>query len=123
MPLALNAGELEMKQITAVVKPDKLEAVARAVEDAGARGLTATDVRGFGQEFGHMSAARPADQLALVQPKLRIDILTADELAGPVVEAITKAVNTGSIGDGKIWVCGVDSVLRVRTGERDGDAV
>jgi nitrogen regulatory protein P-II 1 len=112
-----------MKQITAVVKPDKLEAVARAVEEAGARGLTTTDVRGFGQEFGHMSSVRSANQLALVQPKLRIDVLTPDELAGPVAEAIAKAVNAGSIGDGKIWVCGVESVLRVRTGERDGDAV
>ena len=112
-----------MKQITAVVKPDKLEAVARAVEEAGARGLTATEVRGFGQEFGHMSSVRAADQFALVQPKLRIDILASDELVGPVAEAIAKVVNTGSIGDGKIWVCGVDSVLRVRTGERDRDAV
>jgi nitrogen regulatory protein P-II 1 len=115
--------EQAMKQITAVVKPDMLEAVAKAAEEAGARGLTATDVRGFGQEFGHMSSVRPADQLALVLPKLRIDVLVPDELADPVVEAIAKAVNTGSIGDGKIWVCGVDSVLRVRTGERDRDAV
>ena len=112
-----------MKQITAVVKPDKLDAVARAVEQAGAHGLTATEVRGFGQEYRHMSAVRPAGQRELVQPELRIDVLTPDELAGPVTEAIATAVKSGAIGDGKIWVCGVDSVLRVRTGERDRDAV
>jgi nitrogen regulatory protein P-II 1 len=112
-----------MKQITAVVRPDKLDAVARAVEQAGARGLTATEVRGFGQEYGHMSTVMPADRLALVQPELRIDVLTPDELAGPVTEAIATAVNTGAIGDGKIWVCEVSSVLRIRTGERDREAV
>src|SRR5215469_3979509 len=111
-----------MKQITAVVKPDKLDAVARAVEQAGAHGLTATEVRGFGQEYRHMSAVRPAGR-ELVQPELRIDVLTPDELAGPVTDAIATAVKSGAIGDGKIWVCGVDSVLRVRTGERDRDAV
>ena len=112
-----------MKQITAVVKPDKLEAVARAAEQAGARGLTATEVRGFGQEYRHMSMVRPADQPELVQPELRIDVLTPDELAGPVTEAIATAASTGAIGDGKIWVCPVESVLRVRTGERDRDAI
>ena len=112
-----------MKQITAVVKLDKLDTVARAVEEAGARGLTATEVRGFGQQYGRTAAARPADQMALVLPKLRIDVLTQDELAGPVAEAIAKAVSTGAIGDGKIWVCPVESVLRVRTGERERDAV
>jgi nitrogen regulatory protein P-II 1 len=121
--LAANVRDNPMKQITAVVKPDKLDAVARAVEQAGAHGLTATEVRGFGQEYEHMSAVRPADRLELVQPELRIDVLTPDELAGPVTDAIATAVNTGALGDGKIWVCAVDSVLRVRTGERDLDAV
>jgi nitrogen regulatory protein P-II 1 len=112
-----------MKQITAVVKLDKLDGVARAVEEAGARGLTATEVRGFGQEYGHTVASGPPDQMTLVLPKLRIDVLVRDELAGPVAEAIAKAANTGAIGDGKIWVCPVESVQRVRTGERDRDAV
>src|SRR5215469_13827881 len=74
MPLAANVGDNPMKQITAVVKPDKLDAVARAVEQAGAHGLTATEVRGFGQEYRHMSAVRPAGR-ELVQPELRIDVL------------------------------------------------
>lgn len=112
-----------MKQITAVVQLDKLDVVARAVEEAGARGLTAVEVRGFGQQYGHTTGTRPADQMALALPKLRIDVVTQDELAGPVADAIAKAVHTGTIGDGKIWVCPVEGVLRVRTGERDRDAV
>jgi nitrogen regulatory protein P-II 1 len=112
-----------MKLITAVVKRDKLDEVVRALEDAGARGMTATEVRGFGRQYGHTTAARPDDQMALILPKLRIDVVVRDELAGPVVEAIAKSVNTGTIGDGKIWVCAVESVLRVRTGDRDRDAL
>jgi len=112
-----------MKLITAIIKPDKLDEVMHAVSDAGARGMTATEVRGFGQQFGHLGTDRPADQKALVLPKLRIDVLVRDESVTLVTEAIAKAVNTGAIGDGKIWVCPVESALRVRTGERDVDAV
>lgn len=112
-----------MKLITAVVKPDKLDQVMRAVAGAGARGLTVTEVHGFGQQYGHMTPARSADQSAFVLPKLRIEVLVQDESAGPVADAIAKSVNTGAIGDGKIWVSPVDSALRVRTGERDRDAV
>jgi nitrogen regulatory protein P-II 1 len=112
-----------VKLITAVVKPDKLDQVMRAVSGAGARGLTVTEVHGFGQQYGHMAPGRSADQNAFVLPKLRIDVLVQDESAGPVADAITKSVNTGAIGDGKIWVSRVDSALRVRTGERDRDAV
>jgi len=88
-----------MKIVTAVVKLEKLDDVAHAVCEVGARGLTATEVR--------------------VLPKLRIDVLTTDELAWPVADAIAKSVNTGTIGDGKIWISPVESALRVRTGERD----
>jgi nitrogen regulatory protein PII len=114
---------MTMKLVTAVVKLDTLDEVIRAVSVAGARGMTVTEVRGFGQQFGHHEKDRPADASALVLPKLRIDVLTSDELAGPTVEAIAKAVNTGSIGDGKIWVSPVDSALRVRTGEHDLEAI
>ncbi len=112
-----------MKLITAVVQPDKMDDVTGAVCGAGARGLTVTEVVGFGQEYGHMGRAQPADPQVLVVPKLRVDILVADELAEPVAAAIASAVKTGTIGDGKIWTCPVDSALRVRTGERDDDAV
>jgi nitrogen regulatory protein P-II 1 len=113
-----------MKLVTAIVKPGKLDDVMRAVTDAGARGLTVTEVRGFGQQYGHMeAAARTAGRTALVLPKLRIDVVVADETAESVVSSIAKSVNTGTIGDGKIWVSAVDSVMRIRTGERDLDAV
>lgn len=112
-----------MKLITAVVKPDKLDDVVRVVAENGGRGLTATEVVGFGQQFGHHSAAVSADQSALVLPKVRIEVLVQDELAEALTGAIAKAVNTGSIGDGKIWVCPVEAALRVRTGERDRAAV
>jgi len=113
-----------MKLITAIVKPGTLDDVMRAAIGAGAQGLTATEVRGFGQQYGHLEATvRQAERKALVLPKLRIDVVVRDEMAESVVDAIRKAVNTGTIGDGKIWVTGVDSVLRVRTGERDDDAV
>lgn len=113
-----------MKLITAVVQPGKLDEVMRAATDAGAHGLTATDVRGFGQQYGHMEAsARSAGRTALVLPKLRIDIVVQDETVESVVGAIAKAVGTGTIGDGKIWVSTVDAVLRVRTGERDRDGL
>jgi nitrogen regulatory protein P-II 1 len=101
-----------VKLITAVVKPDKLDHVIRAVAGAGARGLTVTEVHGFGQQYGHMAPARSGDQNAFVLPKLRIEVLVQDESAGPVADAIAKSVNTGAIGDGKIWVSPVDSALR-----------
>jgi nitrogen regulatory protein PII len=111
-----------MKLVTAVVKLDRLDEAAHAVAAAGARGMTATEVRGFGQQYGH-----PGDQAAdagvLVLPKLRIDVVTCDELAWPVAEAIAKAAGTGTIGDGKIWISPVEGALRVRTGERDLEAV
>jgi nitrogen regulatory protein PII len=112
-----------MKLITAVVKPDKLDDLIQAVSDAGARGLTVTEVRGFGQQYGHMGPIRPADQKAMMLPKVRIDVLATNHSVEPITEAIVKAVNTGAIGDGKIWVCPVSTALRVRTGERDWEAV
>ena len=112
-----------MKLITAVVKPDKLDHVMQAISGAEAHGLTVTEVHGFGQQYGHMAPGSSADLNAFVLPKLRIDVLVQDESAGSVADAIAKSVNTGAIGDGKIWICPVDGVLRVRTGERDRDAV
>ncbi len=112
-----------MKIITAIIKPEKLEDVTRAVREAGARGMTAMEVHGFGQQYGNLTAVGPIDADVLVLPKLRIDVLVHDEIAAGVTEAIAKAVYTGAIGDGKIWVCPVESALRVRTGEYDLDAI
>jgi nitrogen regulatory protein P-II 1 len=112
-----------MKLVTAVVQLDKLDEVAHAVAAAGAGGLTATEVRGFGQQYGHHAADQSADAWVQVVPKLRIDVLISDERAWAAAEAIAKAVSTGTIGDGKIWISPVDGALRVRTGERDLSAL
>jgi nitrogen regulatory protein PII len=112
-----------VKLITAVIRPEKLEDVTRAVIEAGARGMTAAEVRGFGQQYGQVPEAYPADHRSLLLPKLRIDVVVGDQEVGVVVNAIANSVRTGAIGDGKIWVCPVAAALRVRTGERDCDAV
>lgn len=112
-----------MKLITAVIKGDKFDDVVRAATDAGAHGLTETAVRGFGQQYGHLSAAPPAGSPPLMLPKLRLELVVNDEVVDAVVDAIAKSVNTGTIGDGKIWICDVEHALRVRTGQRDRDAL
>jgi nitrogen regulatory protein PII len=112
-----------VKLVTAIVRRDKLDDVIQAVSAAGARGLTATEVRGFGQQYGHMGHFQPADEAAVLLPKTRVDVLVHDALVTTVTEAIAKSVQTGAIGDGKIWVSPVASALRVRTGERDWEAV
>jgi len=108
-----------MKLITAVVKPDIADDVVTAATGAGARGLTASEVIGFGQQYGH---GRPAGHSA-VMPKVRMDIVVKDDDAEAVASAIAKCANTGTIGAGKIWVSTVDSAIRVRTGERDDSAL
>ena len=112
-----------MKLVTAVIRPEKLEDVTQAVIDVGARGMTVAEVRGFGQQYGQVPEAYPADRASLLLHKLRIDVVVSDQEAGLVADAIAKSVRTGAVGDGKIWVCPVDAALRVRTGERDRDAV
>lgn len=112
-----------MKLITAVIKGDKYNDVVQAATDAGAPGLTVTAVRGFGQQYGHLTEAASAASPALVLPKLRLELVVNDEVVDAVVDAIAKVANTGAIGDGKIWICDVERVLRVRTGQRDRDAL
>lgn len=122
-----------MKLITAIVRPEKLDELIDAVIDTRGRGLTVTEVRGFGRQFGELAArtagaeAYPADpgreSRAALLPKVRLDILVQDEDADLMAEAIAKRARTDVIGDGKIWVCAVDSAMRVRTGERGRDAV
>lgn len=109
--------------ITAIVRPEHLDEVAQAVTDAGARGMTVTEVRGFGRQYGHQAEAHPYAREILILPKLRVDILVSDEEAATVSDAIAKSVRTGAIGDGKIWICPVDAAMRVRTGELDRDAL
>jgi len=112
-----------VKVITAILRPDRVDDVARDLINAGARGMTVTEVLGFGQQRGHAHGSFTAEREALLLPKVRIDVVVRDQDAATVAEAIAKSARTGAIGDGKIWVCPVDGALRVRTGERDDDAV
>ena len=112
-----------MKLITAIVRADKADDVARDLINAGARGVTVTEVLGFGQQHGHVPGAVNAERGAILLPKLRLDVVVRDQEATVVADAIAKSAWTGAIGDGKIWVCPVEHALRVRTGERDDDAI
>jgi nitrogen regulatory protein P-II 1 len=121
-------AEIAVKLITAIVRPEKVDELIPALIDEGIRGLTVTDVRGFGKQYGRLADAMrvtiPAsERMAALLPKVRLDLLVLDDDAETIVEAIAKYARTETIGDGKIWVTTVDSALRVRTGERDRAAV
>jgi nitrogen regulatory protein P-II 1 len=111
-----------MKLITAIVRPEKLDELVSALVDNRAHGLTVTEARGFGRQFGQLAAASGPPRVALLH-KIRLDIVALDDDVETLVEAIAKHARTETIGDGKIWVTSVDSVLRVRTGDRDRAAV
>jgi nitrogen regulatory protein P-II 2 len=112
-----------MKLITAVIKPFKLEDVRQALGEAGVQGLTVTEVKGFGRQKGHTELYRGAEYVVDFLPKIKIEIAVGDDLADKAVAAIVQAANTGRIGDGKIFVLPMDEVIRIRTGERGGDAI
>jgi nitrogen regulatory protein PII len=111
-----------MKLITAIVRPDKLEELIGDLIDCQVHGLTVTEVRGFGRQFGQLAAEAGPPRVALL-PKIRLDIVALDDDVETLIEAITKHARTETIGDGKIWITPVDGALRVRTGERDRAAV
>ena len=112
-----------MKLVTAIIKPFKLDDVKSALETLGVLGLTVSEVRGFGRQKGHTEVYRGAEYTVDLVPKVRLEILVDDLDADKVVETVTEAARTGKIGDGKVWVTPVDSVVRVRTGERGADAL
>ena len=112
-----------MKQITAVVKPFKLDDVKAALEVLGVQGLTVSEVQGFGRQRGHTEVYRGAEYTVDFVPKVRIDVIVDDDDVEKLVAAIVEAARTGKIGDGKVWVSNIESLIRVRTGERDGDAI
>ena len=112
-----------MKLITAIIKPFKLDEVRGAVSDAGVRGLTVTEVRGFGRQRGHTEIYRGAEYVVEFVPKTKIEIAVDDELVDIVIEAIMKSAKTGKVGDGKIFVFDLEQVVRIRTGERDSSAI
>lgn len=112
-----------MKLITAIVKPHRIEEVKEALRDIGVNGLTTTDVEGFGRQRGHTEVYRGAEYQVDFVPKVKVEVLAADDDAQGVIDAIEKAARTGKIGDGKIWVTDAEQVIRIRTGERGPDAL
>jgi nitrogen regulatory protein P-II 1 len=112
-----------MKQITAIIKPFKLDEVREALADVGVSGLTVTDVKGFGRQKGHTELYRGAEYVVDFLPKVKVEAVVADGLVERAIEAITKAARTGKIGDGKIFVRSVEQVIRIRTGEQGEEAV
>ncbi|HYB35133.1 MAG TPA: P-II family nitrogen regulator [Mycobacterium sp.] len=112
-----------MKLISAVIKPFTLEDVRSAVERAGAPGLTFTEVQGYGRQRGHTEVYRGAEYKVDFVPKVKVEVVVEDESVDTIVAAIITAARTGKIGDGKVWVSPVDTVVRVRTGERGADAL
>ena len=106
-----------MKQITAIIKPFKLDEVREALAEVGASGLTVTEVKGFGRQKGHTELYRGAEYVVDFLPKVKIEAAVADAVVDQVVEAIEKAARTGKIGDGKVFVQSLEQVIRIRTGE------
>ncbi|CAJ1506454.1 P-II family nitrogen regulator [[Mycobacterium] holstebronense] len=112
-----------MKLITAIVKPFTLEDIKTGLEGAGVLGMTVSEVQGYGRQKGHTEVYRGAEYSIDFVPKVRIEVLVDDFTVDKIVEIIVRAARTGKIGDGKVWVSAVESVVRVRTGERGADAV
>jgi nitrogen regulatory protein P-II 1 len=107
--------------ITAIIKPFKLDEVREALSGIGVAGITVTEVKGFGRQKGHTELYRGAEYVVDFLPKVKIEVVLADDMLDKAIEAIQKAAKTGRIGDGKIFVSGIDDAIRIRTGER-GDA-
>ena len=112
-----------MKKIDAIIKPFKLDEVREALSDIGIQGLTMTEVRGFGRQKGHSELYRGAEYTVDFLPKVRLEIAVSDEFADLVIESIEKAANTGQVGDGKIFVLELEQAIRIRTGEKQDEAL
>jgi nitrogen regulatory protein P-II 1 len=112
-----------MKKIEAVIKPFKLDEVREALSEIGVSGLTVTEVKGFGRQKGHTELYRGAEYVVDFLPKVKVEVIVGESLAERAIEAIVRAARTGKIGDGKIFVTGVEQVIRIRTGESGESAV
>ena len=112
-----------MKQITAIIKPFKLDEVREALGQVGVSGLTVTEVKGFGRQRGHTELYRGAEYVVDFLPKVKVEVVVTDEGLDAAIEAIIGAAQTGRIGDGKIFVTAVEQVIRIRTGEVDNEAI
>ncbi|MFF8862369.1 MULTISPECIES: P-II family nitrogen regulator [unclassified Streptomyces] len=112
-----------MKLITAIVKPYRLDSVKTALQELGVQGLTVTEASGYGRQRGHTEVYRGAEYRVDLVPKVRIEVVVEDAAADDVIDAVVRAAQTGKIGDGKVWSVPVETVVRVRTGERGPDAL
>jgi nitrogen regulatory protein P-II 1 len=112
-----------VRLVTAVVKPFKLDDVKTALQEAGVSGMTVSEAQGFGRQGGHTEVYRGAEYRVDFVPKVRVEVVVDDTDAARVVDAIVEAARTGRIGDGKVWTVPVEDLIRIRTGERGGDAV
>ncbi|MDA5134128.1 P-II family nitrogen regulator [Psychrobacter sp. ANT_H3] len=112
-----------MKLITAILKPFKLDDVREALSDIGVKGVTVTEVKGFGRQKGHTELYRGAEYVVDFLPKVKVEVAVMDEMVEPAIEAITRIASTGKIGDGKIFVTNLEQVIRIRTSETGPDAI
>lgn len=112
-----------MKMVTAIIKPFKLDEVREALSDIGVQGITVTEVKGFGRQKGHTELYRGAEYVVDFLPKIKLEVVVANEAVEPAIEAIIKAARTGKIGDGKIFVTAVEQIVRIRTGETNEAAI
>jgi nitrogen regulatory protein P-II 1 len=112
-----------VKKVEAIIKPFKLDEVKEALNEIGIQGITVSEVKGFGRQKGHTELYRGAEYVVDFIPKIKMEIIVADDMVSNVVDAIEQAAKTGRIGDGKIFVTPVDEVVRIRTGERGEDAL
>jgi len=112
-----------MKKVEAIIKPFKLDEVKENLSEIGVHGLTVTEVKGFGRQKGHTELYRGAEYIVDFLPKVKIEVVTADDLVGKVVEVIEQSARSGKIGDGKIFVMPVEEAVRIRTGERGDEAL
>jgi nitrogen regulatory protein P-II 2 len=120
---ARSLRKTDMKLVTAIIKPFKLDDVRAALSDIGVSGMTVTEVKGFGRQRGHTELYRGAEYVVDFVPKTRIEVAVRGDLAEQVVEAILKAAKTGKVGDGKIFITQIERVIRIRTGETDDAAL
>jgi nitrogen regulatory protein P-II 2 len=112
-----------MKLVTAIIKPSRLDPVLDGLKEIGIAGLTVTEVRGFGRQKGKTEVYRGAEYEVKLLPKVKVEVVVEDGMVDRVMDAVAAAANTGKIGDGKIWVADLDAVMRIRTGERDAQAI